>query len=135
MNYFKIALVDDHAILRRVLRKALCACGEIEVIADLNDGAALLNLLSHLKVLPDMVILDVSMPNLTGLEVARHMRDLFPSIKILIFTMHNECEYVSQAFQVGVDGYLLKDDNADELFTAIHAIRSGHIYRSPLLRN
>jgi DNA-binding NarL/FixJ family response regulator len=135
VNCFKIALVDDHAILRGVLRKALCACRGIEVIADLSDGSALLNLLSHLKVLPDMVILDVSMPKLTGLEVARLMRDLFPGIKILIFTMHDEYEYVSQAFQAGVDGYLLKADNAEELFTAIHSIRNGHTYRSPLLRN
>jgi DNA-binding NarL/FixJ family response regulator len=132
---FNIALVDDHAMLRSVLRKALCDCEGIDVIADFCDGAALLDLLNHLKVLPDMVILDVSLPQQTGLEVARHVRSLFPSIKILIFTMHDENEYVSQAFKAGVHGYLLKEDDTDELFVAINAIRSGNTYRSPMLRS
>jgi DNA-binding NarL/FixJ family response regulator len=135
VNCYKIALVDDHAILRRILRKALCNCVGIEVIADVGGAAALLNILNHLKVLPDMVILDISMPQQTGLELARHMRDLFPSIKILIFTMHDEQEYVTQAFKAGVHGYLLKGDNTEELFAAINAIRSGQTYRSPLLRS
>jgi DNA-binding NarL/FixJ family response regulator len=134
VNCYKIALVDDHAILRRVLRKALCECGWIEVIADVSGGAALLNLLNHLKTLPDMVILDISMPQQSGLELAQYMRDLFPSIKILIFTMHDEQEYVFQAFKVGVNGYLLKGDNTEELFAAINTIRCGQTYRSPLLR-
>jgi DNA-binding NarL/FixJ family response regulator len=133
VNCYKIALVDDHAILRRVLRKALCDCGGIEVIADVDGGAALLNILNNLKSLPDMVILDISMPEQTGLELAGYMRDLFPSIKILIFTMHDEQEYVTQAFKLGVNGYLLKGDKTEELFTAINAIRSGQTYRSPLL--
>jgi two-component system, NarL family, response regulator NreC len=134
LSCFRIALADDHAILRDILRKTLSERVEIEVIADVSDGIALLNLLGHLKVLPDMVILDYAMPQLTGLEVARHIRDFFPQIKILMFTMHDENEYVSQAFQVGVDGYLLKEDNAEELFNAINAIRSGQTYRSPLLK-
>jgi DNA-binding NarL/FixJ family response regulator len=134
VNCYKIALVDDHTILRRVLRKSLCDCRGIEVIADVSGGAALMSLLNHHKVLPDMVILDVSMPQQTGLEVAGHLRDLFPDIKILIFTMHDEQEYVSQAFKAGVNGYLLKEDNTDELFSAINAIRCGQTYRSPMLR-
>jgi DNA-binding NarL/FixJ family response regulator len=135
MDCYKVALVDDHAILRKVLRKTLCNCRGIEVVADVSGGAALLNLLNHLKVLPDMIILDVSMPQQTGLELARLIRDLFPNIKILIFTMHNEREYVSQAFKVGVHGYLLKGDKTEELFAAIEAIRCGQTYRSPLLHS
>jgi DNA-binding NarL/FixJ family response regulator len=134
VNCYKIALVDDHAILRSVLKKALCDCGGIEVIADVGGGAALLNILNRLKTLPDMVILDISMPHQSGLELARYMRDLFPSIKLLIFTMHDEQEYVFQAFAVGVNGYLLKGNNTEELFAAINTIRRGQTYRSPLLR-
>jgi CheY-like chemotaxis protein len=134
VDCYKIALVDDHAILRSILRKALCDCGGIEVVADMSGGAALMNFLNHQNVLPDMVILDVSMPQQTGLELAQHVRDLFPGIKILIFTMHDEQEYVSQAFKAGANGYLLKEDHTDELFAAINTIRSGQVYRSPLLR-
>jgi DNA-binding NarL/FixJ family response regulator len=133
VNYYKIALVDDHAILRRVLKKALSDSGGIEVIADVGGGAALLDILNRLKVLPDMVILDISMPQQNGLELARCMRDLFPSIKILIFTMHDEQEYVFRAFKAGVNGYLLKGDNTEELYTAIDTIRGGQTYRSPLI--
>jgi DNA-binding NarL/FixJ family response regulator len=133
LNCYKIVLVDDHAILRSVVRKALCTDGGIEVIADVDSGAALLNLLNHLMVLPDMVILDISMPQQTGLELAYYIRNCFPSIKILIFTMHDEQEYVFQAFKAGANGYLLKGDNLEELFAAINAIRCGQTYRSPLL--
>ena len=134
MDCYKVVIVDDHAVLRKIIRKALSDCGGIEVIADVDGGAALLSLLNHPKALPDMVILDISMPQQTGLELAHHLRDLLPGIKILIFTMHDEQEYVSQAFKAGVNGYLLKGDKAEELFTAINAVRSGQIYRSPLLR-
>jgi DNA-binding NarL/FixJ family response regulator len=134
LSCFKIALADDHAILRDIVRKSLSGSREIEVVADVGDGIDLLYLLDHLKVLPDMVILDFSMPQLTGPEVARHIRDLFPEIKILMFTMHDENEYVSEAFKAGVDGYLLKEDNIEELFKAINVIRSGQTYRSPLLK-
>jgi DNA-binding NarL/FixJ family response regulator len=133
MTGYKIALVDDHVILRRILRKALCDLGGLDVIADVDGGAALLRMLNHIEVLPDMVILDISMPQQSGLELALYLRDFFPSIKILIFTMHDEEEYISQAFNVGVSGYLLKDDNAEELFSAINAIRNGQTYKSPLL--
>jgi DNA-binding NarL/FixJ family response regulator len=133
MNTFKIALADDHRIIRDTLRMALSSSGDMEVIADAGDGLALLNILEHLPVLPDMVILDVSMPMLAGPDVARHIRELFPRIKILMFSMHAEMEYVSQAFMAGADGYLLKEESAEELFAAIDAIRNGQTYRSPRL--
>jgi len=135
MGTFKVALADDHPVLREVVRKVLSDSNDIEVIADVGDGVALLHLLDRLQVLPDMVILDVAMPRLAGPEVARYIRKLFPRIKILMFTMHAEDEYVSQAFRAGANGYLLKDENPAELFTAIYAIRGGHTYRSPLLES
>jgi DNA-binding NarL/FixJ family response regulator len=82
-----------------------------------------------------MVILDVSMPRLAGSDVARQIRKLFPTIKILMFTMHAERECVSRAFRAGADGYLLKEESASELFAAIDALRSGYRYRSPLLHS
>ncbi len=133
MNTFKIVLADDHAVIRSLLRKALASNGDMEVIADACDGMALLNLLQHIAILPDMVILDVSMPMLPGPEVARHIRELFPKMKILMFSMHEEMEYVSRAFMAGADGYLLKEEGAEELFAAIAAIRHGQIYKSPRL--
>ncbi len=133
MGMFKVALADDHPILREIVRKILSESDEIEIVGDVGDGVALLSLLEHLPILPDMVILDIAMPLLTGPEVARLIRRSFPGIKILMFTMHAEAEFVSQAFKAGVDGYLLKEESAGELFAAIDAIRSGQVYRSPLL--
>ncbi len=135
MNTFKIAVADDHAIMRNLLRQTLALSNDMEVIADVCDGITLLDLLEHLPILPDMVILDVSMPMLPGPEVARHIRELFPKIKILMFSMHTEMEYVSQSFMAGADGYLLKEEGAEELFAAIKVIRQGQRYKSPRLES
>ena len=133
MSPFTVALADDHAVLRAMLRSILSASDDIEVVADVGNGIELLNLLSRLPVLPDMVILDFTMPHLTGPELIRKVRSLFPEIKILMFTMHAEREYASQAIVAGANGYLLKEEVPEELFAAIHAIRAGQVYRSPRL--
>jgi DNA-binding NarL/FixJ family response regulator len=133
MSPFTVALADDHPILRAMLKTILSEDKEIEVVADVGDGIALLKLLRRLPVLPDMVIIDFTMPYLAGPELIRKVRKLFPEIKILMFTMHAEMEYASEAFVAGANGYLLKEEAPDELFAAIHAIRIGQTYRSPRL--
>lgn len=130
MSPFTIALADDHPFLRTMLRTILSGSGDIEVVADVGDGVELLDLLASLPILPDMVIIDLTMPRLTGPELIRKVRRQFPKIKILTFTMHAEMEYASQAIVAGANGYLLKEEVPDELFAAIHAIRAGQIYKS-----
>jgi DNA-binding NarL/FixJ family response regulator len=80
-----------------------------------------------------MAILDISMPNLGGLEAASRIKSAYPDMKVLILSMHREKEYVQKALSVGADGYLLKQDSSAELFTAIEKIRQGGVYFSPLL--
>jgi DNA-binding NarL/FixJ family response regulator len=87
------------------------------------------------KEVPDMVILDIAMPRLRGIEAAREIKGRWPKIKILILTMHKDKEYLDQAFKAGVEGYLLKDAANKELFLAIEKIRSGKVYIPPFFSN
>ncbi len=80
------------------------------------------------KLVPDLAILDISMPKLSGIEVCREIRQLFPNVKILVLTMHKDREYLYQALSAGAQGYLLKEDSDEELFAAIGTIRKGAIY-------
>lgn len=130
---YHIILADDHVILRQGLRKILEEKPGVEVIGEADDGIQLLNLLRLSKLQPHLLILDISMPNLSGIEAARQIKMIYPAIKILILSMHKEKEYVQQAFSAGAEGYLLKEDAGAELFSAINMIRKGGLYVSPLL--
>ena len=105
----------------------------LKVIGEAGDGVELLRLLNSTPMIPQMVILDISMPKLSGIEAARMIKSNRPEIKILILSMHKEKEYISEAFSAGVEGYLLKEDAGTELFEAIESIRRGGTYLSPLL--
>ena len=127
---YRVVLADDQPALRQIIRKILSGRRELEVVGEAGDGVTLLHQLRDSDSLPQMVILDISMPNMAGIETARQLRTLFPSIKVLILTVHAESEYVSQAFTAGAAGYLLKHEADTELFRAIRVIRRGGIYRS-----
>jgi DNA-binding NarL/FixJ family response regulator len=105
--------------------------GDIEVIGEVGCGLELLKLLN--RITPDMVILDISMPNLRGIEAIHEIRAIQPNVKILILTMHDNKEYLHKAITAGTDGYLLKDDANKDLFSAIERIRDGKNYISPRL--
>lgn len=128
---YRIALADDHAMFRKGLKGILQSREGLDVIGEAGDGLELLHLLSELT--PDMVILDISMPNLRGIEAIHEVRTAHPDIKILVLTMHKEREYLHKAVSLGADGYLLKEDADPELFSAIDRIRQGKIYVSPRL--
>ncbi|MCK5916329.1 MAG: response regulator transcription factor [Deltaproteobacteria bacterium] len=131
MNSYRIVLADDHILLRHGLKSIIESSDGFEVIAEADDGAELLSLLH--KVTPDLVILDISMPKIRGLEAAAEISKNFPDIKTLILTMHKGSQYLHHALSAGVDGYLLKEDAPKEIFTAIDTIRQGRKYISPLL--
>lgn len=131
MNSYEIVLADDHAMLRHGLKSIIESKDGFEVIAEAGDGAELLSLLH--KVTPDLVILDISMPKIRGIEAAAEISKNFPAIKTLILTMHKGGQYLHHALAAGVDGYLLKEDAPKEIFTAIDTIRQGKKYISPLL--
>lgn len=131
MSSYQIVLADDHLMFRNGLKRIIEESKELLVIGEASDGIELLNLLK--KSAPDMVILDLSMPRIRGLEAAHEIKTLYPEVKILILTMHKSKEYLMQALSSRADGYLLKEDTDGELIAAIDTIRRGKIYISPLL--
>jgi DNA-binding NarL/FixJ family response regulator len=131
MEPIRIVLADDHILVRQGLRRILEEMADLEVIGEAGDGLELLKLLE--KITPQMILLDISMPNLRGMEAIHEIKALHPETKILILTMHKDKEYLYQAVSAGANGYLLKEDADSELSTAIETIRRGKIYISPLL--
>ena len=129
MSPYRIALADDHVLVRQGFKRLLEGAGDLEVIGEANDGIELLNLLS--RVTPDMVILDIFMPNLRGIEAIHEIKKIHPDVKVLILTMHKDKEYLYLSLSAGAKGYLLKEDADKELFFAIEKVRQGKTYISP----
>ncbi len=130
-NGYRVILADDHVLMRHGLRRILEENSNLEISAEVGDGLELLSVLQ--KVNPDLIILDVSMPNLRGIEAIPEIRRVRPTAKVLMLTMHKEEDYLYQAISAGANGYLLKDDAEKELFSAIEHIKNGKIYISPSL--
>jgi len=133
MDAYRIILADDHPLLRQGLNKIIQENSALQVIGEASDGMELLKLLP--KVNPDMIIIDISMPNLRGIEAIPRIKAMHHRVKILILTMHGDKEYLCQAIAAGADGYLLKEDADSELFKAIETIRQNKMYISPLLND
>jgi DNA-binding NarL/FixJ family response regulator len=129
MNRYRIVHADDHPMVRQGLGRIINGVAGLAVIGEAGDGLELLSLLK--TVTPHMVILDISMPNLSGIEAARAIKKKYPEVKILVLTMYRE--YLHQALSAGADGYLLKEDADQDLFSAIEHIRQGRVYLSPRL--
>ncbi|MBA3037437.1 MAG: response regulator transcription factor [Desulfobacterium sp.] len=124
-------LADDHVMFRQGIKNILEKDKGLEVIGEAGDGLKLLELLN--KATPDMIILDISMPNLRGIEATHEIKMILPEVKVLILSMHKDKEFVYSAISAGAEGYLLKEDADTELFAAIEKIRQEGRYISPLL--
>ncbi|MDA8166027.1 MAG: response regulator transcription factor [Desulfobacteraceae bacterium] len=131
MKRCRIILADDHTLIRRGLRKMLEEDESLQVIGEAGDGLELLDLLRRTE--PDLILLDISMPNLRGIEAIGEVRRVRPGIKILILTMHKSEQYLCSAMQAGASGYLLKEDSDTELLPAIVRVMAGGLYISPVL--
>jgi DNA-binding NarL/FixJ family response regulator len=131
MDAYTIILADDHAMLREGIRKIIERIEGVVISGEVNDGLELLELLK--KSNPNLVILDISMPNLRGLEAIREIKKTYPKVKILVLTMHKKKEFLRQALQDGADGFLLKEDAGSELIRAVQTVRNDGKYLSPLL--
>ncbi len=129
MAPYSIILADDHALVRQGLRRILEGTEDLEVVGEANDGLELLQLLT--RITPQMVILDIFMPNLRGIEAITEIKTMHPDVKILILTMHRDKEYLYLALSAGAKGYLLKEDAPQELFSAIAKVRQDKTYISP----
>ena len=127
----KVMLADDHVLIREGIRQLLEFDGTIEVIEEVNDGDECLEKLSN--VMPDLLLLDINMPNKNGVEVLAEIRKKNLPIKVLMLTVHNEVDYLIKAIDIGVDGYIVKDSGSSELKKAINSIMSGENYIQPNL--
>jgi len=128
---YRVILVEDHVLVREGIKKIIQDLPGVQVVGEAADAQELLKLLKRVPL--DLVILDISMPGLSGLEAAREIKGSHAGIKVLILTMHRVPEYLKDALAAGADGYLLKEDAARELVKALDAVRQGRLYVSPLL--
>jgi two-component system, NarL family, response regulator NreC len=126
-----IILAEDHVLVRQCLRRIIQRDPAIRVINEAGDGVELLEQLK--KNTPDVVLVDISMPRLKGLEVAQIIKKQYPTIKIIILTMHRGKTFFHKALEIGVDGYVLKEEADTILISAIKAVLEGKTYFSPLL--
>lgn len=123
---YRILIADDHAVLRSGLRFLLGSTGEFEVVGEASSGLETLTLAEQLQ--PDLILLDLSMPALGGLEALPTLRKLAPNARILILTMHDDPQYLRQALKQGANGYILKKAADSDLFSAIRAVLRGEMY-------
>ena len=125
----RVLIADDHALVREGLRYVLDADPLIEVVAEASNGRVAVEL--ALEHRPDVVVLDITMPEETGLKAAARVRELLPAAKVLLLSMHDQGEYVREGVRIGTHGYLLKDSAGEELRAAIRAVHAGGTFFSP----
>jgi DNA-binding NarL/FixJ family response regulator len=129
MKGIRVLVADDHTIVRQGLVGILKGSEEIEIVGEASDGHDAVEKAVKLK--PDVVVLDISMPRLNGLEAARRIHETLPETRLLVLTMHDDEEYVLKMVRAGVSGYLLKDDAASALIAGIRALKAGRTYFGP----
>lgn len=127
----KVMIADDHVLMREGIRQLLEFDGTIQVIAEASDGVECLEKLKTVN--PEVLLLDINMPNMNGIEVLEKIKTRSLGVKVLILTVHNEVEYLIKAVDIGADGYLLKDSGSAELKKAISIVMSGENYIQPSL--
>jgi len=131
MKAYRLVLVDDHQLFREGLRRILEERPDLKVVGEAGDGGELLKLLK--KSTADLILLDISMPNLRGIDAIPEIKKIRPDAKILILTTFDEKAFVYEAIGKGADGYFLKQDAGPELYAAIENIRKGKVHVPPSL--
>jgi len=129
MQGLRILLVEDHELVRAGMSELLCKLSNVSEISEASNGREALRLVERLQ--PDLVFMDIAMPDMNGLEATARMRKLYPHIQIIMLSMYATEEYVLQALRAGAAGYLLKDSGKVELELAIRAVTQGQTYLSP----
>jgi DNA-binding NarL/FixJ family response regulator len=125
----KVVIAEDHKLFREGLKSMLSARNDLRVVDEAQDGLEAIRCVKRNK--PDLLLLDLSMPRLSGISVMRDIKSQFPEVKILALTIHESDQYVLEAFEAGADGYCIKDAGRDELMVAINSVLEGKTYISP----
>ncbi len=128
---YTIVLADDHVLIRHGIKRIISQDSNLAVIGEVSNGEELLRTLA--ATLPDLLILDISMPKSNGIDLAEQLKQTYPTMKILMLTMHKTKQFFYRSMSAGADGYLIKSDSEKELLVAISKIRAGRIYVSPQL--
>jgi DNA-binding NarL/FixJ family response regulator len=131
MSKLHIILADDHKIMREGLRMLVNSQADMEVVGEADNGRMAVTLAQELQ--PDVVVMDVSMPELNGLKATEKLKELFPDIKVLTLTRHMDEGYLKQLLEAGASGYVLKQSASEELVRAIHVVVNGQTYLDPAI--
>jgi len=127
----KLLLVDDHAVVRSGLRMLLEGEEEVEIIGEVGSASEAINAVTHMK--PDMILMDIGLPDMSGIDAAREIKRLWPDISIVALTIHEDQEYFFKMLEAGASGYVPKRAAPEELLTAIRVAASGGVYLYPSL--
>jgi two-component system response regulator NreC len=131
MDKMHVLVTDDHIIVREGLRAILDAQPDIQVVGEATNGLEAVQKVEETK--PDIVLMDISMPEMNGLEATRQIKQAHPEVKILALTMHEGDEYFFEVLQVGASGYFVKGGSSQELLGALRALQQGDVYISPIM--
>ena len=131
LNKIKIIVADDHPLLRQALRNVLEEQPDFEIIAEASDGEEVVKLANELN--PDIIIMDISMPNLNGIEATRQIKAGHPLIAVLVLTIHSDSEHILSILQAGASGYLTKSVYGDGVIHAIRALAAGETVLAPAI--
>lgn len=124
-----IVIIDDHQLFREGVKRILDFEASFDVVAEGDDGSEAMNLVEEYK--PDVVIMDINMPNINGIEATKMLVDNYPNTKVIILSIHDDENYVQHALKTGAQGYLLKEMDADALIEAVHVVAEGGSYLHP----
>jgi DNA-binding NarL/FixJ family response regulator len=133
MKRIRILLADDHGVVRQGFKMILGAQADMEIVGEAANGRQAVELAERLK--PDIVVMDVAMPELNGIEATRRLAESAPHARVLALSMHKDSVYVRETLRAGARGYLLKDSGANDLVAAVRAVASGEGYLSPAVSN
>ena len=133
MNPIRVLLADDHTLIRAGLRMVVASQPDFTVVGEANDGREAVALAEQLK--PDVVVMDIGMPSLNGIEACRHIHDSLLQTQVIMLSMHSDEGYVLRALKAGAKGYLLKDSAEADLAGAIRAVTAGKSFFSPAVSN
>jgi DNA-binding NarL/FixJ family response regulator len=133
MKRIRIMLVDDHAVVRQGFKMILSAQNDMEIVGEAGNGREAVEQAEQLR--PDIVVMDVAMPELNGIEATRRLAASMPHTRVIALSMHKDSVYVREILRAGARGYLLKDSGAGDLVSAIRAVASGESYLSPAVSN